>query len=97
MIAKQEPSPFGGMLRCYRDDLDLSLREAAEIIGCTKAHLWELERGKSTNPTIRTLAQIACAYEVDLGNLATAAACCCPDSGYRAGPSALSASDKTKE
>jgi len=61
----------------------MSLSEAAELIGCTKSHVWDLERGYSRNPTIVTLAGAACAYDVDLGDLATVAAASAPGTNYR--------------
>ena len=74
---------FALMIKDIREHQGHSLSEAAKLIGCSKAHLWDLERGHSINPTIQTLAGIACAYDMDLGDLATAAACSAPGTDYR--------------
>lgn len=63
-----------------------SLQEAADAIGITKVHLWELERGRSLNPRIKTLALISSAYDCDLGDLALLAACSAQGAGYEARP-----------
>lgn len=63
---------FGRLIRQCRGDLSLS--QAAAKIGCTKAHLWELEMGRTRNPTIRLLAGIAKAYDASLPYLAHLAA-----------------------
>jgi transcriptional regulator with XRE-family HTH domain len=74
---------FRTLIKDTREYQSMSLSEAAELIGCTKSHLWDLERGVAANPTIKTLAGIACAYDLDLGDVATAAATSCPGTDYR--------------
>ena len=66
---------FAQYIRNAREQQGLSLTQAAEIIGCTKSHLCDLEHGKSTNPTIKTLDGLAAALRLDLGKLASIAAC----------------------
>lgn len=63
---------FGPLLRQARGGLSLS--KAAAKIGCTKAHLWEMEMGRSRNPTVQTLAGIASAYGLTVSYLAVIAA-----------------------
>lgn len=70
-------SDFGDMIRAWRGELSLS--QAAAKIGCTKAHLWELEMGRSRNPTIKTIAGIAAAYDASVPYLAYLAAADLPD------------------
>jgi transcriptional regulator with XRE-family HTH domain len=65
---------FRELIRYWREHEGLSLSQAAARIGITKAHLWDLESGRATNPTIRTLARLASAYGADLPYLAGAAA-----------------------
>lgn len=43
-----------------------SLQKAADEIGISKAHLWELEVGKSRNPSIDTLRNLATYYGVTI-------------------------------
>ena len=56
---------LGGLLRVLRAKTDLSLAEAAKKLGCTKAHLWDLESGRARNPTMTLLARIVVVYEAD--------------------------------
>lgn len=79
----RRPIAFPELIKAARDRSGMSLSEAAKLIGCTKAHIWDLERGNSKNPTIKTLAGIACAYDIDLGSLATAAAAAEPGAAHR--------------
>jgi transcriptional regulator with XRE-family HTH domain len=78
-----EPYSFPQVIRLAREHNSLSLSEAAKLIGCTKAHVWDLEQGKARNPTIKILAGIACAYDMDLGVLAHLAAASAPGTSYR--------------
>lgn len=61
----------------------MSLSEAGELVNCSKAHLWEMERGSSRNPSIVILANISCAYDLDLGELARLAALSAPGTAHR--------------
>lgn len=65
---------FGAEIKAARENLNLSLSEAADLIGCTKSHIWDLEQGKSTNPTIRMLAGISVTFGISLSYLAEVAA-----------------------
>ena len=46
------------IVREARERKGLSLSEAARQIGMTKAHLWQIESGGATNPTLRVAAGI---------------------------------------
>jgi transcriptional regulator with XRE-family HTH domain len=65
---------FCELIRYWREHAGLSLSEAAAKIGITKAHLWDMETGRSRNPTIKTLSGLAAAYGADLPHLAQCAA-----------------------
>lgn len=56
---------FGGALRLYREALGLSLQGVADRAHLSKAHVWDLENGKSGNPTLEAVAALADALEVD--------------------------------
>lgn len=56
-------------IRDARQKHGLSLQDVASRAGITKAHVWDLERGASSNPTIVTLAGLAHALEVPLAHL----------------------------
>lgn len=51
-----------------------SLGDVARKSGLSKTHVWELERGSSTNPTISVLSRLADVLNVSLHALAYAAA-----------------------
>lgn len=42
----------------------LSLQDVATASGLAKTHVWHLERGRSTNPTIETVYHLANAIKV---------------------------------
>ncbi len=60
---------LGQSLRRLRKAKGISLRVAAEAIGVSKPHLWELEKGKTDNPTIKLLKNLARYYEVNVYEL----------------------------
>ena len=47
-----------------RNDLGLSLREAAKLIGCTKPHLHDIEKGTSRNPSAKILNGFVSTYKL---------------------------------
>lgn len=63
-------SYFGEYLRSARGGLSLS--QAAALIGCTKAHLWQLESARADNPGIKLLDGMSRAYAIPLAALAEA-------------------------
>ena len=46
-----------------------SLQEAADGIGISKTHLWEIEKGRTTNPTYKVLIGIMKHYNVTANEL----------------------------
>jgi transcriptional regulator with XRE-family HTH domain len=46
-----------------------SLQQAADNIGITKTHIWELEKGKSANPSAELLKKISDYYKVTIDYL----------------------------
>lgn len=65
---------FAQFIKDAREDAGLSLSEAAELIGCTKSYLWDMEQGRATNPTITILVGLAKALDLYLDDLAMTAA-----------------------
>jgi transcriptional regulator with XRE-family HTH domain len=47
----------------------LTLQEAGDRAGFAKSHMWEFERGRAVNPTIRMLLGLARAYGVSLEHI----------------------------
>lgn len=58
---------MGARLRELREARGLSLQQAATPIGCSKPHLWEIERGMQVNPTLDLLRRLASYYGVSVG------------------------------
>lgn len=56
-------------MRELREERGLSLQEVADRAGLAKSHVWEIERGRSANPTIATTVGIARALGVSLDHL----------------------------
>ena len=48
----------------------LSLGKVARRVACSKAHLWELEKGKTSNPSLNLANRLAGLYGVSLDYLA---------------------------
>jgi transcriptional regulator with XRE-family HTH domain len=65
---------FGLLIKRTREEGGLSLFAAARIVGCSKTQLWDLEQGRSANPTIQTLARLSAAFGIEIGKLARIAA-----------------------
>lgn len=56
-------------IKTLRAARQLSLQELADRAGCTKSHIWELEQGRSKNPTIGLAVSVANALGVSLDYL----------------------------
>lgn len=46
-----------------------SLQQTADIVGVTKTHIWELEKGKSSNPSADLLRKLADHFKVTVDYL----------------------------
>lgn len=46
-----------------------SLQEVADAVGVSKAHIWELERGTSSNPGVDLLQKLATYFDVTVAFL----------------------------
>jgi transcriptional regulator with XRE-family HTH domain len=53
---------LGKIVAARRELLGLTYDELADRTGCTKSHLWEIEKGRSRNPTLGTLIGLAEAF-----------------------------------
>lgn len=52
-----------------RKELRLSLEEVARRAGSGKSHIWEIENGRLTNPTIKTALALCDALQCSLNSL----------------------------
>lgn len=57
-------------LRELRVEKGVSLQVVADVVGVTKPHVWELEKGKTKNPSLELLKKLANYYEVTMDFLA---------------------------
>lgn len=60
---------LGTRLKSLRIGTGESLQKAADSIGISKPHLWELETGKSTNPSLELLTNLAKHYKTSVAYL----------------------------
>lgn len=60
---------LGSKLTTLRLKKGGSLQEVADAVGISKAHYWELEKGKSKNPSADLVRRIADHFGVDVGFL----------------------------
>lgn len=57
-------------LRTLREKANVSLQAVADEVGVSKPHIWELEKGKTKNPSLELLKKLAMYYNVSLDELA---------------------------
>jgi len=88
-LSAAAPTVFTAAIRHEREQRGMSLSEAARRAGITKAHLHDLESGRSRNPCVSTLAGLTKAYLCEVGALANIAAFSLAE-GAPAGRTALS-------
>lgn len=62
-------SNFGARLRDFRMKKKLSLQELADTVGASKAHVWDLEQGKTKNPSLGLLTSLSRALDVSIKDL----------------------------
>jgi len=60
---------IGPFVAARRAELGLSLEDVARLSGCTKSHVWEIEQGRSRNPTIRMALAMCEALQCSLNTL----------------------------
>jgi transcriptional regulator with XRE-family HTH domain len=60
---------LGARLKQLRIKKNKSLQEVADAVGASKAHIWEIERGGSKNPTMELLNKLADYFEVSVSFL----------------------------
>ena len=65
---------LGTRLYELRQAAGVSLQKAADEIGVSKAHIWELEKGRSRNPSFELVTKLSVYYGVSPDVLTGAAA-----------------------
>src|SRR5690606_32967002 len=66
LSAEKIAAKIAATTRNLRQERGLSLDDLATSAGITKSHLWELEQGRSKNPTIATCVALARALGISL-------------------------------
>lgn len=61
--------PLGARLTRLRLDHAQSLQQVADAVGVSKAHIWELEKGRSANPSIALVKALAAHFGVTIDDL----------------------------
>src|SRR6185312_401061 len=64
-----ELNGFGPRLRASRMRKGHSLQKLADLVGASKAHIYELETGKSKNPSLALLTSLSQALDVPIKDL----------------------------
>jgi transcriptional regulator with XRE-family HTH domain len=67
IVVNKETDGLGSRLRLLRDKADQSLQQVADAVGASKAHIWEIETGRSQNPSIDLVRRLAGHYSVTVG------------------------------
>ena len=60
---------LGARLKELRIKKNRSLQDVADAVGASKAHIWEIERGGSKNPTMDLLNRLASYFDVSVSYL----------------------------
>jgi transcriptional regulator with XRE-family HTH domain len=60
---------LGARIASLRRARGESLQDVADAVGVTKTHIWELERGRSTNPTFNVIRGLADHFGVSIASL----------------------------
>ena len=58
---------LGQKMTALRLNRRASLQEVADAVGVSKAHIWQLEKGKTDNPAIGLVARLADYFGVSVG------------------------------
>lgn len=60
---------IGSRLKALRVRDNQSLQDVADAIGSSKAHIWEIEKGGSKNPSMDLLRRLADHFKVTISHL----------------------------
>ena len=68
-VLSVQPHSLAANLRRLRRDHGQSLQDVADAIGASKTYIWELEKGRHDNPTIKLAAKLAKHFGVGITKL----------------------------
>jgi transcriptional regulator with XRE-family HTH domain len=60
---------IGARIAALRRDKNESLQDVAAAVGVTKTHIWELERGRTDNPSLKVIRGLADHFGVSVASL----------------------------
>jgi transcriptional regulator with XRE-family HTH domain len=60
---------FATRVAALRRKKNQSLQEVADAVGVSKAHVWELEKGRADNPSLNLVARLADHFDVSVAFL----------------------------
>lgn len=60
---------IGAKLKELRIKNNKSLQDVADAIGISKAHVWNLEKGESANPSMEVLVKLAGLFKISVSDL----------------------------
>ena len=60
---------LGSRLYKLREDRKIALQVVADAVGASKAHIWELEKERKTNPSMALVTRLADFYDVSVAYL----------------------------
>lgn len=61
---------LGMLLRTKRELLNLSLKDVAEACDISKSHIWDLEQGHTSNPSIRLSIELCLVLRIQIEDFA---------------------------
>lgn len=67
--ARFDGAALGTRIKLLRELRDMTLQAVADTSGLTKSHVWELEQGKSVNPTVNAIWGLSAALTVSPAQL----------------------------
>ena len=62
---RQRCNAFPDLIRLHRERLGLSLMDVAKACHCAKTHIWDLEQGRSRNPSARLVWMLSQVLGID--------------------------------
>lgn len=60
---------LGKRLRAHRKSREETLQDVADAVKASKSHIWELETGRNTNPTIGLMMALAKHFRASIDSL----------------------------
>lgn len=66
---EQKTMTLASKIKVLRMKSGKSLQEVADAVGASKAHMWDIERGASKNPSLDLLGKLAGFYRIPIADL----------------------------